>query len=261
MKPVKIAALACALITPFAATTAAHASAYPVKNPVLTKNALYESGRLPLTTCDELPVEPQNQSQARTYITEVLRCLENAWGPHLKKAGLPYEPVKVRYVKRMPKNYCGDTEVSLADSQAWYCDWDRMLTFQLGSSWLTDPSDLNLFSLASSMYGYHVQKLVGIYDAGEDLRAGSKAEHYEQSRRHHLQMECLGGVFMQSVWPIKGRTKAEWDKLVALSYGDWPGQTPEWGKTATVQRWMRAGFKTGDPGSCNTWAAPSSKVA
>ncbi|MGP3916726.1 hypothetical protein [Nonomuraea sp. 10N515B] len=99
-----------------------------VSNPVLTKNALYEAGPLPPTTCDELPIEPHDSGQARAYIDEVIRCLENTWGPYLKKAGLPYEPVKVRYVKRLPKNYCGSDEEGSRDSEVWYCDWDRTAT-------------------------------------------------------------------------------------------------------------------------------------
>ncbi|MEV0232103.1 hypothetical protein [Nonomuraea sp. NPDC050786] len=260
MKPLKIAALACALITPLAGTPAAHASAYPVKNPVLTKNPLYQSGELPTTTCDELPAKPENRTQARAYIDEVIRCLENTWGPHLKKAGLPYEPVKVRHVTRLPEKYCG-SENGIEDSQAWYCDWDRTLTFQVGKSWLDTPTDLWLFDTAASMYSYHVLKLVGMYDAGEDLRARSKAEHHEQGRRLSLQAECLGGAFMKSVWPIKGKTTEDWNKFLWFVQGDEPGDVPEYGRTSTIKNWIRAGFRTGDPGSCNTWTAPSSKVA
>ncbi|GAA2214472.1 hypothetical protein GCM10009850_099370 [Nonomuraea monospora] len=247
MKALKIAALACALITPLAGT--ANASAFPVRNPVLTKNALYQAGPLPQTTCDELPVEPYDDEQARAYLNEVLRCLENTWGPYLKKAGLPYEPVKVRYVKRLPKNYCGSDEAISRDSEAWYCDWDRTISFILGPSWLASPSDLLLFNQAALIYGYHVQKLTGLYDAAEDLRAGSKAEHQEQNRRMYLQVECLGGAFMQSVWPIRGRSAKDWNQVV------------EYVRDDNVRRWMRAGFRTGDPKSCNTWTVPSSKVS
>ncbi|UBU11376.1 neutral zinc metallopeptidase [Nonomuraea gerenzanensis] len=260
MKLLKIAALACALVVPMTGTVAADASAFPVKNPVLTKNALYDSGPLAATTCTELPVEAWDRGKVQAYLDEVFRCLENTWEPQLKKAGLPYEPVKVRYVKRMPKKYCGSS-TSDEESQAWYCDWDRTVSLQLGKSWLAYPDDLFLFNLASQMYAYHVMKLAGLYDAGEELRAGSKAENYEQSRRAYLQSDCLGAVFMQSVWPIKGRTTADWETVVRMAGGDEPGEEPWYGKRATIQSWMRAGFRTGDPGSCNTWAAPSSKVA
>jgi predicted metalloprotease len=250
VKLLKIAALGCALITPLAGTTAANATAFPVKNPVLTKNALYAAGPLPSTTCDELPVEAFDAGQARAYINSVLHCLENTWGPYLKKAGLPYEPVKVSYVKRLPKKFCGSDNVqSSSDSEVWYCDWDRSLTFILGPSWLAYPSDLLLFNETAAMYGFHVQKLTGLYDAAEDLRAGSKAEHREQLRRMRLQMECLGGAFMQSVWPLKGRTAEDWNKLLGYVRDD------------NLKHWMRTGFRTGDPASCNTWTAPSSKVA
>ncbi|MGW3344913.1 hypothetical protein ACWDA3_16500 [Nonomuraea rubra] len=38
-------------------------------------------------------------------------------------------------------------------------------------------------------------------------------------------------------------------------YGRW------YGKTSTQRSWLKKGFSTGDPGSCNTWTASSSKVA
>ena len=135
MKPLKIAVLACALVTPLAATTTARAAAYPVKNPVLTKNALYESGPLPTTTCEELPVRPGNLAQARAYVDGVVDCLENTWGQHLRNAGLPYEPVKVRHVKRLPKKSCGG-ENGTGGSRAFYSYWDRTITFKLGKSCL-----------------------------------------------------------------------------------------------------------------------------
>jgi predicted metalloprotease len=260
MKHLKIAVLACALVTPLAATTTAQAAAYPVKNPVLTKNALYESGPLPTTTCEELPVKPNDLTQARAYVNGVVECLENTWGQHLQNAGLPYEPVKVQHVKRLPKKSCG-SENGTGDSQAFYCDWDRTITFKLGESWLEDPSDLWLFNTAASLYGYHVLKLTGVYDAGENLRARSKAEQHEQARRLSLQSECLGGAFMRSVWPMEGRTDKDWDTLLGLIQGDRPGEPADIGRTGTIKHWVRAGFRTGDPASCNTWTAPSSKVA
>ncbi|MEV5496050.1 hypothetical protein AB0M50_11705 [Nonomuraea fuscirosea] len=46
-------------------------------NPVLVKNALYQAGPLPTTTRNDLPDGPTTPAEARTYINEALRCLEN----------------------------------------------------------------------------------------------------------------------------------------------------------------------------------------
>ncbi|MFI7704598.1 neutral zinc metallopeptidase [Nonomuraea sp. NPDC049480] len=260
VKLLKIATLTCALLAPFAGTASAEAAAYPVEDLKLTENPLYAAGPLPATTCVERPVKRNDRKLARAYVDAVIACLETAWEQHLTKAGLAYEKVKVRHMNRIPRKYCS-LDIGKDDSQAWYCDRNGELIFQFGKNWLADPYDLWLFRTAAMMYGYHVQKLVGIGDAVDELRYRNKKEGYEQERRRNLQTDCLGAAFMKSVWPIKGRTMKDWDKMLGLVQGDRPGDEPWYGKTGTMKIWMRAGFATGDPGSCNTWAAPSSKVA
>lgn len=259
MKPLKIAALACALVVPFTGTASAEATAYPIKDPKLTENPLYAAGPLPTTTCEEPPVKRNNRKLARAYLDAVIACMETAWEQHLTSAGLSYQKVKVRHMDRIPKKYCG-LNIGKADSQAWYCARNGTLVFQLGKDWLDDPSDLWLFDTASELYALHVQKLSGIRDAYLDLQYRNKKEDLEQQRRNSLQMGCLGAAFMKSVWPLKGRTTKDWNELLGLLQGDGPGDERSYGKTATVKAWKRAGFATGDPGSCNTWTASSAKV-
>ncbi|RVX44848.1 hypothetical protein EDD27_7599 [Nonomuraea polychroma] len=260
VKLLKSAALACVLTASIAVMAPTAAAAYPVKDPKLTKNPLYEAGALPTTTCAESELKRNNLTLARAYLDAVVACLETAWEQHLTNAGLSYEKVKVRHMNRIPKNYCG-FDVGKEDSQAWYCGRNGTLVFQLGKGWLDNPYDLWLFNTASSLYGYHVQKLVGISAAYDKLRYRNRTEYDEQERRQSLQSECLGGVFMKSVWPIEGRTTNDWNELLDIVQGDEPGERRWFGKTSTVKSWMRRGFASGDPGSCNTWAAPSSKVA
>ncbi|WP_188192703.1 neutral zinc metallopeptidase [Nonomuraea sp. SYSU D8015] len=257
MKLLKIAALTCvALMAPMSGT----AFAYPVKDPKLTENPLYDAGPLPTTTCEERPVKRNDRKLARAYIDAVIACLETTWEQHLTKAGLSYEKVKVRHMDRIPKKYCG-LDIGKGDSQAWWCARNDTLVFQLGKDWLDDPSDLWLFETAAGMYGYHVMKLVGIFDSYKSMNYRNKSEYAEQERRKHLQNDCLGAAFMKSVWPMGNRTTKDWNYLLTLVRGDGRGEPRWYGKTGTIKAWMRAGFATGDPGSCNTWAAPSSKVA
>ncbi|MDP4507517.1 neutral zinc metallopeptidase [Nonomuraea turcica] len=260
MKLLKSAALACVLTASIAVAAPTAAAAYPVKDPKLTKNSLYDMGALPMTTCEEPPIKRNNRKLARAYLNAVIACLEDTWEQHLWNAGMRYEKVKVRHMDRIPKNYCG-FDVGKEDSQAWYCGRNGTLVFQLGKGWLDDPYDLWLFDTAASMYGYHVQKQVGIATAIDKLRHGKKAEYYEQERRESLQTECLGGAFIKSVWPIGNRTTDDWDELLDLFVGDEPGDERWYGKASTIKMWIKRGFATGDPGACNTWTAPSSEVA
>ncbi|MEW9554147.1 neutral zinc metallopeptidase [Nonomuraea sp. NPDC050783] len=260
MKTLQLAALVCALAAPIAGAPAANAAIYPVKDRQLTENPLYAAGPLPATTCGEPRVRRGDRARARAYVNAVLACLEKTWERHLVDAGLGYKKVKVRHMSRIPKKYCG-FDVTDEESQAWYCDRNDTFAFQIGKDWLDDPSDLWLFHTTAFMYGYHVQKLVAIDAAYDKLPYQNKSEFYEQSRRKSLQNDCLSAAFLKSVWPMKNRAEEDWYALLDLVQGDRRGEKRWSGRTGTIKNWMRAGFKTGDPASCNTWTAPSSKVA
>ncbi|MFC4122139.1 neutral zinc metallopeptidase [Nonomuraea zeae] len=259
MKLLTLAALTCALVAPLAGTASAETATYPIKSSKLTANPLYKAGPLPTTVCEEPPVKRNDRKLARAYLDAVISCLETTWGQHLVNAGLPYKPVKVRHVNRIPKNHCG-FEPTKDDSQAWYCERNGTLFFQLGDGWLDDPSDLWLFETAASMYAFHVQQLAGIYPAYDALKSGKKAEGYEQERRLSLQAECFAGAYVKSVWPMENRKSSDWNYFLRILQGDQAGDKPTYGKSATIRAWIKRGFATGDPGSCNTWAAPSSQV-
>ncbi|MEU6718894.1 neutral zinc metallopeptidase [Nonomuraea sp. NPDC046802] len=254
------AALAVALTAPLAGTAAAESAAYPVKDPKLNANPLYKAGTLPTTACEEPPVKKNDRKLARAYFDAVVACLETTWKKHLTDAGLPYQKVRVKHVDKFPKKYCGYTP-EREDSQSWYCDKNRTMAVQIGKSWLKEPSDLWLFYIATSLYGYHVQNLVGIADAYDAVPYDTKAELHEQSRRYALQSDCFAGAFAKSVWPLKGRTAKDWNYLVSLVDGDGPDDERVLGKASSARAWIKRGFAGGDPGSCNTWAASSSKVA
>ncbi|MCK2213268.1 neutral zinc metallopeptidase [Actinomadura sp. ATCC 31491] len=194
------------------------------------------------------------------YVNAIVRCLEKTWGQHLTNAELGYKKVKVLHLDRIPKKYCG-FDIDKADSQAWYCGRTNTLVFQIGKTWLDDPSDLWLFRTAAATYAYHVQKLVAIAAAYDDLPYRNKSELHEQARRESLQSDCFAGAFLKSVWPLKNRAEEDWYALLGLIQGDLRGEERWYGRTGSIKNWMRAGFRTGDPASCNTWTAPSSKVA
>ncbi|NJP89621.1 hypothetical protein HCN51_09210 [Nonomuraea sp. FMUSA5-5] len=260
MKSLKTAVLACALVAPLVGTTNAAAATYPVKHPKLIANPLYKAGALPASTCAEPEVASGSVKQARAYFDAVVECLETTWKKHLTDAGLKYTDVKVQHVTKFPKKWC-DMETNKDDSQAWYCTDTRTLAVKTGKSWTSDPSDLWLFYVAASTYAYHIQNVVGIDAAYQAIPYGKRAELLEQNRRYNLQSTCFGGAFIKSVWPMEGRTSKDWNELVALVEGDEPGDERWDGKTANQRFWLKRGFSTGDPGSCNSWTAPPSKVA
>ncbi|MFG1945261.1 neutral zinc metallopeptidase [Nonomuraea sp. NPDC048826] len=258
MKIHMIAALA-AVTLPLSGT-AANAAVDPIDSPELTKNELYAAGPLPRTKCAEKRLRPGDKKQARAYVSAVVACLDKTWGRHLAKAGVDFAKLRVKHYSRIPKKYCG-MDVGKEDAQIWYCDRTKTLAVQVGKSWLEETDDLWLFQLTSAMYGMHVQQLTGITDAHNDEPYDGEAELREQSRRANLQTECLAGAFLKSVWPLKGRNSRDFRELLSLMRGDGRKDERWLGKTANVRAWIKRGFATGDPKSCNTWSASSSRVA
>ncbi|MGW0202268.1 hypothetical protein [Nonomuraea sp. NPDC003201] len=260
MKIVKIAVLTCVLMTPLAGTAAA-ATAYPVKHPKLIANPLYDAGVLPTTTCEEPPLKRNNRQLGRAYINAMLACLETTWEQHLTSANLPYRPVKARHVDKIPNKYCGATFDQKDDSEAYYCEKTGTLTFEVGKEYLDDPTDLWMLYQVGYMYSYHVQHLTGIADAYNVVRYRNKSELQEQQRRDSLQRDCLAAAFIKSVWPLTGRTGKDWSYFLTLPGGDTSEKDRRWGKTSSIGYWLKRGFATADPASCNTWTAASAKVA
>nr|WP_062337420.1 neutral zinc metallopeptidase [Herbidospora sakaeratensis] len=233
---------------------AAPANAYPIDDRALTQNALYRTGRLAPVDCPEPPLRDGDAASARTYAITVASCLNEAWGAHFRKNGLPFTPVKISFQTR-PKAFCGR---KWGDAAGRYCDSQRRFMVLLDRDALVDSSNLYLYLVIAHEFGHHIQNLTGMADAYRTHPYHSKAELYQQIRRNELQAECLAGVFFGAVWPTLGRSDADWQYLREL---DGTGHSRTHGRGKNVLGWLDRGFATRKPGACNTWTAKTAKVA
>ncbi|MGW4637361.1 neutral zinc metallopeptidase [Sphaerisporangium sp. NPDC004334] len=246
---------------PAAAAQAAHPAAYPVGDTgVLTRNPLYTTGRLPWSSCPERPVRPGDVASVRAYLAPLLRCLDAVWAVQLQKARIPFSTPTVRFITK-PERTCGDKWGH--DVQALYCGRDRRITVLLDKDSVATPQDLFLLDVIAHEYGHHVQYLAGIARAYDGMDSRGRAEAEEQDRRHELQAECLGGVFIGGVWPSLKRTGAEWKDLLAIERrsGDENYKVRDHGKGANIAGWLDRGFRAASPSACNTWSASASAVS
>lgn len=239
------------------------ANAYPIKDTALTKNALYESGKPGVTKCVTPRIKVNHLPSATQYVTALTDCLNTSWGAHLTAAGLPFGKPKLKFVSKVPKGYC-DFDVDLKEnSQGYYCAQSQTILLQLGKDWLKDADDLWLLHTTGLLYGHHVQNLTGIEKAFQAAPYANKTELNEQLRRSGLQADCLGGVFIRSVWFSLSEPAAKWNGLLRIlkDSGDVKGKARSNGKGSSRSAWTKLGYTTGDTASCNTWTASPTRVA
>ena len=231
-------------------------TAYPVKSAALTKNALHTIGPLPETKCVEIPIADNDRPAAQRYLSVLLDCFNATWKPAITGAGLKFTGPKLSFVKKLPRKFCGFT-VDKYNSHSFYCAKTRTITYQLGKSYLTGAGDLRLMHDISMLYAEHVQNQTGIRKAWFKLPYKNEKENSEQNHRMNLQMDCLSGASVKSIWPSLHRSYHEWDGVL-VSLG-WSGD-PWSGRGTSRQDWTARGFDTGAPSSCNTWTADRFEV-
>lgn len=232
------------------------AHAYPIKDKRLTHNALYRTGPLDTTECTERPVRPRDLKLVKAYLHGLLDCLDTTWSAQLKKAGHPFRKPALKLVTKAPRRFCGQKWEK--GDNSYYCDSSRTILILLDKNVLADPGDLFLFGLLADRYGQHVQNLAGIWRAYLDHEYRTKSEAREQSRRYELQSTCFGTAFLKSTWDSLDRSAKDWRLLLRYIKG-W--KDPQVGSAASLSHWAGRGFATGDPAACNTWTAPSRRVA
>ncbi|HWO68414.1 MAG TPA: neutral zinc metallopeptidase [Umezawaea sp.] len=220
---------------------------------------------LPEITCD-LPTFGTSDQQLAAYYAAGVTCLDNAWGPVLKEANLPFEPPDLDAAPELSNGPCGAAPAS-EDAVAYYCGRNRMIympTGRLRENGGGDRPATHLATLAHE-YGHHVQAMTGmlraadlkIVNAGEKTPAG-----LEMSRRIELQANCFAGMFL-GVAAGKGSISAELANRAEEDFQYAMEEAPDknaHGSPANQGNWAQNGFQANTTQACNTYAAPAAEV-
>jgi predicted metalloprotease len=113
-------------------------------------------------------------------------------------------------------------------------------------------------------YGHAMQSVTGILEASAKLKydADGYDDRLRITRRLELQANCFAGMFLAAnkrSYPINGLMLEAWNKWVITS-GDKPSQGTH-GSAASQARFMGRSFMTGNPATCNTYAASAANVS
>ncbi|WP_436762817.1 hypothetical protein [Streptosporangium sp. V21-05] len=235
----------------FAGTVStATASAGPVVGaPELTHNPLYKQGRLPAVSCKV--TKGTTKASTTRYLDKVVGCLNSSW----REAVKGFVPVRVSAKAKVEKGPCL-SGLRVTGSFAISCY--GAVQVQLGSDWITAKSDQAVLVELTRAYAGVIQAQVGISEAWWALPAGDEKDGgVEQTHRFYLQADCMGGISMK----ILGRSAKNWKPLLTAETPKEYGRFDWYGKPANRLHWFEQGYGSRGPGACNTWKAPSSKVA
>ncbi|MGS2640306.1 hypothetical protein [Streptosporangium sp. G12] len=265
MKIRVIMATAAASVLLFPGT--ATAFAYPVEDaPLLTGNPLYSAGKLPAAGCARKPAKGKSLSSVKKHVNALITCMNDTWGPYMKKANLQFVPPRVEVhgtpLEKGYERYCFGAKMNPAKSEAVHC-FGTNLSVRVRPDWIKASDDVPILAELSSAYAEHVLSLVDVTEGYNALHADDSDEILEQLRRFNLQAKCLGGMTAKSLWSALGYPAKNAGRLLDLAKAeaDAKGEFRYFGKSANLVYWTKRGYSTSDPRSCKTWVAPSSKVS
>ena len=214
-----------------------------------------------------LPRWRTDQASAEAFFTAASACLDQAWGPFLRRYNLPFTPPTLHFPTAPTfTTPCGTIAVSVATA-AYYCDDNLYVPFAgLQTDQYGDNPGVYL-ALFAHEYGHHVQEVAGIMDAvwqqiyavGQDSDEGLSL-----SRRKELQAQCFSGMFMGATVDQGGSvTRDMYSKAWRDqdSRGDQTSHSRDHGSNANYAQWWRTGAQFNRIAMCNTFDAPAGQVS
>ncbi len=234
---------------------------------VVKTNRLYAGGKLAPAKCKEPGYRPTSKDNVRSYYEALLVCLNKTWEPVVRKAGYEFSEPQLIIFDEGQETACG-----VQEKVSSYCPENTSVAMpweELGDNYAKNAA-LTRIDMADALgyvYSVHVQNLTGILEASNNLHdeAATPALELEQDRRLALQAKCLSSAFLgaaKASFPIRGPLEREW-VWRSKNDGDEGSGTKvrDHGSRKSAQLWMTQGFSTTNPGACNTFAAPATKVS
>lgn len=223
----------------------------------------------PAGSSARVPGAPDPDKDLVDFLRAVDADLQDFWAGTFSKAGQEYQEATLVLFTQAAQTGCG---IGSAQTGPFYCPADhrayidlsfyrRVLARDFGA-----PGDFAQAYVLAHEYGHHVQSLLGIDDEVRSKVDEDPGRRNELSIRQELQADCFAGVWGHSVYRRNLLDEGDLEEALtaAAAIGDDRIQqttqgrvTPEnWTHGSSEQRvrWFRAGFDSGDPAACDTFA-------
>jgi predicted metalloprotease len=228
------------------------------------------SGGTPQT--QEAPVQrpPANDQMAR-FVSVVLADTEDVWRAKFKQASQTYRDPKLQLFHGSTQTACGQGQAAMGP---FYCPADEKVYidlrfYEVMKSRLGAPGDFAQAYVIAHEVGHHVQKLMGLTEKVESMRArASQAQGNALSVRLELQADCFAGIWAhdaQAARQVIEQGDVEEALNAASQIGDDMLQKRQQGQVvpesfthgSSAQRiaWFKRGLQTGSVAQCDTFQA------
>jgi len=217
-----------------------------------------------------LPPGEDPQAELKDFSAYVFDDAQDVWEGTFDRSGDVYDTAKlVLYSGAVRTDGCGGATSAVGP---FYCPADERvyldLSFygemrrQLGAS-----GDFAWAYVIAHEMGHHVQRMTGTSAAVERLSRSEPADANELSVRQELQADCYAGVWAATVYAEGALEPGDLDEAfnAAEAVGDDRLQRQATGSvdpdsfthgTSEQRRtWFERGYRSGDPGDCDTFAA------
>jgi predicted metalloprotease len=212
---------------------------------------------------------PDPDAELVDFVGFVVDDVQDFWRKDFASAGRTYQTTKLVLFTGQTQSGCG-----LASEQTgpFYCPADRKVYLDLGffremRDRFGAPGDFAEAYVIAHEFGHHVQTLLGTEERVTREQERHPPERNELSVRLELQADCYAGVWAHSAYQQNLLEGGDLEEAItaAGAVGDdrlqrSAGQrvNPEtWTHGSSAQRvqWLRTGYRTGNPGACDTFSA------
>jgi uncharacterized protein len=205
-------------------------------------------------------------------VVGTVNSVQAYWDEAFRASGARYEYAVTEMFEGGTSTGCGNATSAIGP---FYCPADQGVYFDLGffdeleSRFGASGGPFAMAYVIAHEYGHHVQNLLG---TTEQARRGEQSGPQSGPVRLELQADCYGGVWAANAVATGYLTEVTDENIAealsaAAAVGDDRIQetsqgrvTPEsWthGSAEQRQKWFTTGFRTGDPGACDTFGVPT----
>jgi len=208
-------------------------------------------------------------SEAVQFVSFVLDDVQNVWAEKFAAKGAQYQRAKLVVFTDRTSTGCGMGD---AATGPFYCPLDQRAYIDLGfynelERRFGAAGDFAQAYVLAHEIGHHVQNLLGASDRVHRAPKSQQSGANGLSVRLELQADCYAGVWAHSTGrrnlleagdleeALRAAAAIGDDRLQRQATGTVSPETFSHGTSEQRSRWLRKGYDTGNPDTCDTFSA------